>query len=63
MPFIVAKITEGRSSSEKKKLMKAITDATSDTLGIQPANIRVVIDEYPKEHWSVGGEALSEKQN
>lgn len=62
MPFIVIKITEGRSSEQKKELMKAITVETSRILQIAPENVRTVIEEYSLDHWGVGGVALSDKK-
>ena len=55
MPFVEVTLIEGRSKEKKVALMKELTDAVENTLGVPRERIRVVLREVPPEHWAVGG--------
>jgi 4-oxalocrotonate tautomerase len=55
MPFVEVTLIEGRSREKKVALMKEVTDAVENTLGVPRDSIRVVLREVPAEHWAVGG--------
>ncbi|MFG6150270.1 4-oxalocrotonate tautomerase [Halobacillus sp. B23F22_1] len=55
MPIINVQIMEGRDPDKINTLMKNVTDAVSESLGAPKENIRVLVNEVPKTHWSIGG--------
>lgn len=61
MPIILAKITEGRSREKKQELARALTAETARVLDIDPVKVRVLIEEYSPDLWTVGGVPLSER--
>lgn len=61
MPFVNIRMLEGRSHDQKKRLVKAITDAMADICDAKPDGTMVVIEEIAKDHWARGGELISER--
>lgn len=55
MPLINVQIMEGRSSEKIERMMEDITDAASESLDAPKENVRVIVQEIPKTHWSIGG--------
>jgi len=60
MPEIVVHLAAGRTSQQKKALMKDITDAVVKNLGVDPERVVVQIVESPKDSKSRGGVPFSE---
>ena len=61
--FVLVELTvfKGRSAEAKRKLYRAITDNLSDSPGIRPSDVLIVIHEPPLENWGVaGGKPASE---
>ncbi len=46
---------EGRTPEQKQAFVKAITQATVDTLGGSPESVQVVIYDVSKSDWASGG--------
>ena len=61
MPEIVVYAAEGRSVEQKKKLLKAITQAVVDSFEIDADVVTVSIIETPKHHTSKGGVPFDER--
>lgn len=55
MPIITANILAGRPWTARKALIKGLTDATVEALGVDPSAVRVLLTEVPPEHWGAGG--------
>jgi 4-oxalocrotonate tautomerase family enzyme len=51
----------GRTTEEKTKLMKAVTDAIYDTVDVPLSAVHVMIQEIPAEDIMVAGQLLSRK--
>jgi 4-oxalocrotonate tautomerase len=60
MPLINIQVLEGRSQEKIDKLMKDVTETVSESFGAPKENIRVIVREVPKTHWSIGGVSASE---
>ncbi len=54
MPIINVNMMEGRTQEQKEALIKAVAEAVMTSIGAPEANIRVLIQEYPKKHWGIG---------
>ena len=61
MPIIEVKMLEGRTDEQKARLSKALTDVTVEICEVRPDAVRVLIQELPPEHWSVGGVSFAER--
>ncbi|MGE3876935.1 MAG: 2-hydroxymuconate tautomerase [Parvibaculaceae bacterium] len=62
MPTIHVEILAGRSAEQKRALVKGMTDCFIAHCGGTPAGIQVVISEFAKDQWAVGGELISDKK-
>lgn len=61
MPIIDVSIAAGRTPETTRRLISALTQATADTLGCDPATVRVLIREIPTSHWAAGDTTLEER--
>ena len=62
MPFINVKMLAGRSAEQKRALAEALTKAIVDTCDAPKEKTAVVIEEYKRENWALGGELLADRQ-
>ena len=60
MPIIEVNMLEGRTVTQKRAMIVAITDGVVATLGVKPDSVRVLIREMPPEHFAVGGVTKAE---
>jgi 4-oxalocrotonate tautomerase len=61
MPNIIVQMARGRTTDQKRKLAKALTDATVEVLGVNPEWVSVIMQEVEKDGWAVGGELLFDR--
>ena len=61
MPLIHVQMAAGRSATQKRALMAAITQAAQDTLGAPLGSIRVWVTEFAPEEFMAGGVTLAER--
>lgn len=62
MPIVQMHLLEGRTVAQKRKAVKAVTDALVESLGVPRETVRIIISEMPVEHFAVGGETTGEKR-
>jgi 4-oxalocrotonate tautomerase len=55
MPVVIVEIWEGRTVEQKRKLVKAITDAMVVHANCKPTHLHVAIHESSKENWAREG--------
>ena len=55
MAIVSVTIIEGRDRTTKEILMKRLTDAVIETLGAEPRQVRVMINEVRDGDYAVGG--------
>jgi 4-oxalocrotonate tautomerase len=60
MPVIRVEMFEGRTNDQKKELVKELTNSFIKTCGGNPEGVNIIIQEYKKEDWAVGGLLSSE---
>jgi len=58
MAIVTIVMHEGRDQPVKDQLMQALTDATCQSLGIEPRQVRVVIQEVPRGNYAVAGKTV-----
>ena len=55
MPFAQIFLLEGRSEDQKHQVIEKVTQALTEALGVPRENVRVLIQDVPKENWGIGG--------
>lgn len=61
MPIIRVEIFEGRTTEQKRELVKSLTAETARIAQCSPDSIYVVIEDVKKENWGAGGQLCSDK--
>jgi 4-oxalocrotonate tautomerase len=61
MPFIQVTLAEGRSDAQKQLLVKAVSKAAAEAVGVPETAVRVWLVEIPSELVMVGGQTLAER--
>jgi len=61
MPEVIVYAAVGRTSEQKKALMKGITQAVVDSFQVKPESVAVQIVESPLDSKSKGGIPFSER--
>jgi 4-oxalocrotonate tautomerase family enzyme len=56
MPIVEAHVLAGYSAEEKKRLVRALTDAIRFVVPAPDEAITVMLNEYPEEHYARGGQ-------
>jgi len=59
MPFVTVKMWEGRTTEQKAAIIEKVTEALVETMGVEPQYVSVVLQEYSKDNWGVGGQPAS----
>lgn len=60
MPIYRIEMLEGRTVTQKKKLVEEITRVSVEVLGGSPESVQVVITDVARENWATGGKLWSE---
>jgi 4-oxalocrotonate tautomerase len=61
MPIVRVEMLEGRSVEQKREIAAVFTRELARIAGCTEAGVTVVIDEYPKHNWAVGGTLMADK--
>ena len=56
MPVINVKLVEGRTVEQKRAMVKAVTRAVSESLGVEGSAIWISIEDMKPENFAQGGE-------
>ena len=59
MPVVQVQMWEGRTEEQVKEIIAGITEVFVKQ-GSKPESVRVLIQEYPKTRWGMGGKPVSE---
>lgn len=62
MPIITANILSGRTTDQKRALIRGLTEAAVSALGVQHAQVRVIISEVAPENWGAGGVSKGDQE-
>jgi 4-oxalocrotonate tautomerase len=55
MPVVTIQLFEGRTVEQKRKLVRAVTDALVEHAGARPDALHVILQEVPRENWGRAG--------
>jgi 4-oxalocrotonate tautomerase family enzyme len=61
-PYFVAAVLEGRPPEQRQRLLRELTDALCDVLGVTRSRVRGRIVQVPPEDWAIGGVPASSKR-
>lgn len=61
MPILEMHLMVGRTVEQKRSACAAITQAITETLGVKPEQVRILITEHGLEDFSVGGKTAGER--
>ena len=61
MPIIDVTLAEGRTADQLRRLISGLTRAAAESLGADPASVRVVVREVPRTHFAAGDVTLAER--
>jgi len=60
MPVVIIKMAKGRTTEQKKVLIREFTKTITDTLGVGPDMVTIMIDELDRDNIGKSGRMLSE---
>lgn len=60
MPFAQIYMLEGRTEAQKKAVIEKVTQALVEAVDAPIANVRVWIQDVPKENWGIAGVSAKE---
>lgn len=60
MPIINASILAGRTTDQKRALIRELAEGAQRALGVREEQVRVLITEIAPEHWGVGPRSEAE---
>ena len=61
MPIVGIDMFEGRTIEQKRALMRKITEAFTETLGVPGEYVHIIIREMKRENYAEGGVPFSDK--
>lgn len=61
MPIIEMHLLEGRTTEQKRRAVAAITAAVTESLGVRPEQVRILITEHGVENFAVAGVTAGER--
>jgi len=61
MAVVTVRIVRGCGIETKRKLARALTGAVAEALEVPRVSVTVLIEDYERENWAVGGELSSDK--
>ncbi len=61
MPLVQVSLLEGRSTEQKRRLAKRITDAMAEEAGARAEAVVVTFIDLPKDSYSSGGVLMCDK--
>ena len=59
MPVVKIDLWEGRTKEKKEELIRSVTSAVAETLGIPREHVTIIINDVPKDNWGLEGEQAS----
>jgi 4-oxalocrotonate tautomerase len=62
MPTFRIELFEGRTVEQKRQFVKAITQATCESLNVEPNSVDIILVDVPRENWATGGRLWSDPQ-
>lgn len=61
MPIVQIELLEGRTVEQKRQLVAKVTDAISESLGVSPDAVRIILRDMPRENFAHAGKLYADK--
>jgi len=61
MPLVVVKMLEGRTTEQKRRLAREITDVVMRVTNVPEEQVDVIIEDYQRENWAKAGVLFSDR--
>jgi 4-oxalocrotonate tautomerase len=61
MPFIQVNLGAGRTAEQKQRLVKDVSKAAAEAVGVAETSVRVWLVEIPADVIMVGGQTMAER--
>jgi len=61
MPFIQVNLGAGRTPEQKQRLVKDVSKAAAEAIGVAESSVRVWLVEIPADVIMVGGQTMAER--
>ena len=61
MPIIQVNMLEGRTVEQKRRLVRGLTAAVVESLGVKIEQVRVMIHELGADDYAIAGETAAER--
>ena len=62
MPFVSIKIAKGRTTDQKRGLVKSVTEAVASSISVDPQKVWVQIDEFELDNFATDGRLMIDKK-
>jgi len=63
MPVVTVQMWSGRTTEQKRRLVRAITDAMVEHADCKPEHLHVIIQDVPKDSWGRAGVLGSDQKD
>lgn len=60
MPFAQIYMVEGRTEAQKRAVIEKVTAALCEAVGAPRENVRICIQDVPKENWGIAGVSVKD---
>jgi 4-oxalocrotonate tautomerase len=55
MPIVNIHLIEGRTTDQKRALVKKVTEAICETVNVQPDAVKIILSDMKREDYAVAG--------
>lgn len=62
MPILQIHLMEGRDEAKKAKLVKQVTEAVVDSLGVPPDSVRIILSDMAPHDYAIGGVLIRDQK-
>lgn len=62
MPILQIHLMEGRDEAKKARLVKQVTDAVVDSLGVPPDAVRIILSDMAPQDYAIGGVLIKDQK-
>ena len=62
MPILQIHLMEGRDDEKKARLVRSVTDAVVDSLGVPPDAVRIILSDMAPNDYAVAGVLIKDQK-
>jgi 4-oxalocrotonate tautomerase len=62
MPILQIHLMEGRDDEKKAKLVKQVTEAVVDSLGVPPDSVRIILSDMAPNDYAIAGTLIKDQK-